>query len=154
MTGDTVLVTAAVVGSGLTAGVLFSVALSIVPAFLGMPAQRYVELHKLVGRRFDRVMPPLVVTWTLLDAGLATTANAAATRGLFACAAAAGCGVVAVSQLGNVPLNRRVKGLPPGPLPAGWVDPRPRWRGLHLIRTYLAMIALAANAGALLAHQA
>jgi hypothetical protein len=141
---------AVLVGSGLTAGVLFSVALSVVPAFAGMPAHRYVELHKLVGRRFDHVMPPMVVAWTVLDAVLAVRADSTAARVLFALAAVSGAGVSAVSQLGNVPINRRVKRTPAGALPVGWTDPRPRWRVYHLVRTYLAVAGLAINASALL----
>jgi hypothetical protein len=141
---------AVLVGSGLTAGVLFSVALSVVPAFAGMPAQRYVELHKLVGRRFDHVMPPMVLTWTVLDVALAVGADTTSARVLFGVAAVLGGGVAAVSQLGNVPINRRVKRTPAGALPTGWTDPRPRWRVFHLLRTYLAVSGLAINACALL----
>lgn len=138
------------VGSGLTAGVLFCVALSVVPAFIGMPPERYVELHKLVGRRFDRVMPAVVLSWTLLDAVLAAGGHRPAdSRVLFALAAVAGCGVMAVSQLGNVPINRRVKIMPAGAVPAGWADPRSRWRVLHLVRTYCAVLGLVVNACAL-----
>lgn len=136
-------------GSGLTAGVLYAVALSVVPAFRALPPQRYVEIHKLIGRRFDHVMPPMVLTWTALDVVLAVLTPDPAGRILFLTAAAAGCGVAAVSQLGNVPINRQVKSLPAGPVPADWDDPRARWRVLNLIRTCLAVLALVANAIAL-----
>jgi uncharacterized membrane protein len=139
---------AVLIGSGLTAGVLFSVALSVVPAFLGTSPERYVEMHKLIGRRYDHVMPPMVLTWTLLDVVLATSASSG--RLLFALAGALGGGVAAVSQLGNVPINRRVKALPAGPVPSGWHDPRAQWRSFNLIRTYLALAAFATNACALL----
>jgi uncharacterized membrane protein len=147
---DVVLGVAVLLGSGLTAGVLFSVALSVVPAFLGVPPERYIELHKLVGRRYDHVMPPMVATWTLLDVVLAAGAGTTASRALFATAAVLGCGVAGVSQLGNVPINRQVKRLPAGPVPAGWADPRSAWRTFNLVRTYLAVLALAANACGLL----
>ncbi len=137
------------VASGTVAGVLFSVALSVVPAFLALPPDRYVEVHKLIGRRFDRVMPPLVATFTLLDLVLAATTHSVAGRVLLALAAVSGGGVAAVSQLGNVPINRRVKRMPAGGVPADWPDPRARWRRLHLVRTTLALLALAANACAL-----
>jgi hypothetical protein len=150
MTAQSWLGVVVLVGSGLTAGVLFSVALGVVPAFLDVPAERYVELHKLVGRRYDHVMPPMVAVWTLLDTLLAVRADTGAARLLFAAAAGLGCGVAAVSQAGNVPINRRVKRLPAGPVPAGWADPRRRWRAYHLLRTYLAVLGLAANACALL----
>jgi uncharacterized membrane protein len=138
------------VASGVVAGVLFSVALGVVPAFLALPPDRYIEVHKLVGRRYDRVMPPLVVTCTVLDLVLAVTADGGPRRALLILAAALGAGVAAVSQLGNVPINRRVKRLPAGGPPPDWPDPRARWRALHLVRTVLALLALAANAGALM----
>ncbi len=150
MTAQAWLGVIALAGSGLTAGVLLSVALGVVPAFLDVPAEQYVALHKLVGRRYDHVMPPMVAVWTLLDALLAARAGTADGRLMFAVAALLGCGVAAVSQAGNVPINRRVKRMPAGPVPAGWADPRRRWRAYHLLRTYLAGAALAVNACAVL----
>jgi uncharacterized membrane protein len=138
------------VGSGLTAGVLFSVALSVVPAFLGVEPHRYVELHKLVGRRYDHVMPPMVALWTLSDTVLAISTGTGSVRLLFGLAAGCGACVAAVSQLGNVPINRLVKRTPSGPVPPNWPDPRPRWRVYNLVRTYLAAIALTTNACAIL----
>lgn len=136
--------------SGIVAGVLFSVALSVVPAFIGLSAERYVEVHKLIGRRYDRVMPPMVATFVVLDVVLAAAADRPVDRWPFVAAAVLGAGVAAVSQFGNVPINRRVKSVPPGPVPANWPDPRRTWRALNLIRTTLALLALAANACALL----
>ncbi|HEY1621166.1 MAG TPA: DUF1772 domain-containing protein [Streptosporangiaceae bacterium] len=139
------------VTSGTAAGVLFSVALSVVPAFQALPPDRYVELHKLIGRRYDHVMPPTVAIAVAADVVLAVIAPGAAAPVLFGCAAAAGAGVMVVSQFGNVPINRRVKRLAPGAVPDGWPDPRPRWRALHLARTSFALAALVINACAVLA---
>jgi hypothetical protein len=166
---------AVLVASGTAAGVLFSVALAVVPAFVDLPAERYVEVHKLIGRRYDRVMPPMVITYTLIDVVLAAGVGSGtgwgvgsgvgvgvgagvgaglvtgpAGRVLFGIAAALGAGVSLVSQFGNVPINRRVKRMPPGPVPAGWPDPRARWRALNLVRTTFAVLGLAVNAAALL----
>jgi hypothetical protein len=142
--GVVVLVT-----SGTAAGVLFSVALSVVPAFVALPPDRYVEMHKLVGRRYDRVMPPMVAATVAADVILATSAADVAAATLFAFAALLGVGVMVVSQFGNVPINRKVKGLAPGPMPLGWQDPRSRWRELNLIRTSFAILGLAVNACAI-----
>jgi uncharacterized membrane protein len=149
-TVDILLGVPLLVASGTVAGVLFSVALSVVPAFLDLPPDRYIEVHKLIGRRYDRVMPPLVATSVVLDAVLAATTAGATCRALFASAAVLACGVAAVSQLGNVPLNRRVKSIPAGCVPADWDDPRARWRTLNLVRTSLAVLALVASSSALL----
>jgi uncharacterized membrane protein len=139
---------AVLVLSGVTAGVLFCVALSVVPAFLALPPERYVETHKAIGRNFDRVMPPIVIGSALLDAVLAAAGNTPG-RWLFAAAAAMLLGVSVVSQLGNVPINRRVKRLAPGRLPADWRDPRRRWHDWHLLRTVFALVALVLNAVAI-----
>jgi hypothetical protein len=135
---------------GTAAGVLFSVALSVVPAFGALAPDRYVELHKLIGRRYDRVMPPMVATAVAADVILAVSAGSAVTRVLFAFAVLLGAGVMGVSQFGNVPINRRVKSLAPGTPPAGWKDPRSQWRALNLTRTSFAVLGLAVNACALL----
>jgi len=142
-----------VLTSGTAAGVLFSVALSVVPAFLALAPDRYVEMHKLVGRRYDRVMPPTVAIAVAADVILAVASSGPAVRILFACAALLGGGVMAVSQFGNVPINRQVKSMAPGAVPPGWRDPRPRWRALNLTRTSFALLALTANACALAASR-
>lgn len=135
---------------GIAAGVLFSVSLSVVPAFVALAPDGYVELHKLIGRRYDRVMPPMVATAAAADVVLVISASSAVSRVMFAVAVLLGAGVIGVSQFGNVPINRQVKKLAPGPLPPGWQDPRSRWRALNLTRTWLAVLGLAVNAGALL----
>ncbi|MEU5210199.1 DUF1772 domain-containing protein [Streptomyces sp. NPDC020742] len=135
---------AVLVGCGVVAGVLFAVALSVVPAFLAMPPADYVRVHQLVGRHFDKVMPPLVLCSVAADIALAVPASGA--RGLYLTGALLLAGVSVVSQFGNVPINRRVKALTPTRLPADWQDLRPRWRTLHLLRTALALLAALANA--------
>jgi uncharacterized membrane protein len=146
---DIVLGVVVMVTSGIAAGVLFSVSLSVVPAFFALAPDRYVEMHKLVGRRYDKAMPPIVMTALAADVALAAVTGDAVARSLFAVAALLGAGVVMVSQFGNVPINRQVKSLAPGDVPAAWRDPRSRWRALNLIRTSFAMLGLAVSASAL-----
>lgn len=141
----------ALLGGGVTAGVLFCVALSIVPAFRALPPDRYVELHRLIGRRYDPVMPVTVLSTTLLDLVLAAVAELPLQRLLFAVGAVLTLGVSAVSHLANVPINRVVKGIGPGGPPADWRDPRRRWRNWNLLRTGLALAALLVSATALAA---
>ncbi|MQY11641.1 hypothetical protein SRB5_17600 [Streptomyces sp. RB5] len=137
---------AALLGSGVTAGVLFAVALSVLPALFAMPAGTYVYAHKLLGRNWDPTMPAVVLGSCALSTALAVVAGGAA-RALFAAAAALLLGVSAVSHLCNVPINRRVKAVTdPDTLPADWSDPRPLWRRWHLLRTGLAIAALVVNA--------
>lgn len=143
------LAAAAAFGSGITAGLLFCVAFTVVPVFARMPASDYLELHRDLGRNVDRVMPAVVLGSTLLDVVSAVLAD----RGtvLFVAGAVSLFGVSVVSHLGNVPINRRVRGMAGGPVPAGWDDPRPRWRQLNLLRTAFSFVALALNCAVIVA---
>ncbi|QMU78185.1 DUF1772 domain-containing protein [Streptacidiphilus sp. PB12-B1b] len=138
-----VLTVAASLGSGITAGVLFAVALSVLPALFAMPTGTYIYAHKLLGRNWDPVMPVIVLSTTALDLALAFTHPGAGARWLYAGAAVVMLSVSAVSHLCNVPINRRVKAVDdPGRIPADWEDPRPLWRRWHLLRTGLSVAAL------------
>jgi uncharacterized membrane protein len=134
----------AAVGSGITAGLLFCVAFTMVPTFAGLPADEYVALHERLGRNVDTVMPAVVLTSTALDVAAAVLRSGTATA-LFAAAAACLVGVSVVSHLGNVPINRRVRSLAGAQVPPDWEDPRPRWRRLNLARTASGIAALALN---------
>jgi len=131
--------------SGILAGVLAAVALGIVPAFMGLTPQQYIPVHKLVGQYFDRVMPPLVISSTIVDAILAGVVSSTLRAAFFAVAAFALVGVSLISQLGNVPINKVVKQTDPLLIDQHWADPRPRWARWHLARTLLSLSALAAN---------
>lgn len=144
MTGDVLsggVALVALLCTGVAAGVLFAVAVSVVPALAALPPDRYVETHKLLGRNWDPTMPIIVLTATAGHLTLVAVADGAADRVLSGVAAALMLGTAAVSHLLNVPLNRAVKALDPalgvGP---GWFDPRPRWRRFHLVRTTFAVL--------------
>ncbi|MFI5593043.1 anthrone oxygenase family protein [Amycolatopsis sp. NPDC051758] len=132
-------------GSGIAAGVLFCVALSVVPAFLGMEPAQYVAAHRLIGKNYDPVMPLTVLGTVVADAVLAVVRSSVP----FGLAAVLLLGVSAVSHLANVPINRLVKSL--DTVPSTWDDPRPRWRNWNLLRTGLAIAALLVNAIAVVA---
>jgi uncharacterized membrane protein len=132
-------------GSGITAGVLFAVALSTVPALAAMTPDRYVHAHTLLGRNWDPTMPIIVLGSVVLDVVLAVLAPGGTARALVVCAAVFLFGVSVVSHLCNVPINKRVHRTDPDAIPPDWEDPRPLWRRYHLIRTAFALVALAAN---------
>ena len=136
---------AAVLGSGVVAGVLFAVALSVLPALLMMPPDRYVYTHQMLGRNWDPTMPIIVISSLLCDIVLATLVPSDPARVLFIIAAVLLLGVSVVSHFCNVPINRRITGLDPRRIPPQWQDPRPRWRGWHLLRTAFAMGAFLVN---------
>lgn len=148
MTPVDVLATAVAVSSGVVAGVLFAVALSVLPALRAMPVDRYVYAHKLIGRNWDPTMPVIVLSSVVADVVLVFTAPGG-TRPLFAVGAVLLLVVSVVSHFCNVPINRRVKSVDPDAVPASWTDPRPLWHRWHLLRTAVAVVAAAVNAVAL-----
>ena len=141
------LTVVALSGSGITAGVLLAVAISVVPALAAVSPAQYVRFHQLLGRNWDPTMPVIVLTSALTSAVLAGIADRGTSQVLFGTGAVLLVGVSGVSHLLNVPLNRQVKGLDPDtPLPGDWRDPRPQWRRWHLLRTTLALAAALVSA--------
>ncbi|MEJ3750542.1 DUF1772 domain-containing protein [Actinomycetes bacterium KLBMP 9797] len=136
---------AVIVGSGLTAGVFFAIAVSVMPTVFTLPPDRYVEIHRSLGKGYHPVMPAIVAVVLVVDVALVILSPHAATRALFAVAAACTVGVQLVSQFGNVPINKRIAVVDAAAIPAGWTDPRPAWRFWHNIRTVFAVAALAAG---------
>ncbi|WP_256334933.1 DUF1772 domain-containing protein [Lentzea albidocapillata] len=136
----------ALVGTGVVAGVMFAVAISVVPALLRMTPEVYVQTHKLLGRHYDRVMPFVVVGSAVAELLLVLDSGTTWRRAWFIAGAVLMLGVAVVSQTGNVPINRRVKALPAGDVPDDWDDPRGAWRHWHRLRTGFALCALAVTA--------
>ncbi|MFG2956446.1 DUF1772 domain-containing protein [Streptomyces sp. NPDC048291] len=134
-------------GTGLVAGVLFAVAVSVMPALIALPPDRYVITHKLLGRHYDRIMPFIVTGSVVIDTVLAFRGSGTG-RVLFAAAAVCMAGVAVVSQTRNVPINKRVKRTRPEDLGPDWEDPRIRWRDWHLVRTCCAVAGCALTAAA------
>ena len=128
---------------GITAGVFVAVAVSVVPALAAMPATRYVEMHRLLGRGYHPLMPIVVSAAILAEVTLAVLAAGGSARAVHL--AALGCllGVQVVSHLRMEPVNVRVRALAPGSVPSGWTDPRRLWRSWHRVRTALAVAAFA-----------
>ncbi|MDQ0762613.1 anthrone oxygenase family protein [Streptomyces canus] len=136
---------------GVVAGVFVSVALSAVPAFSALPPDRYVEVHRLLGRGYHPAMPVIVNVATGLDLVLALLSTSAARSALFVTGLVLLIGTQCVSHLRNVPINRTLAALDVTRLPDNWEDPRTRWRGWHYLRTALALCAVTVNAVALVA---
>ncbi|MFA1548297.1 DUF1772 domain-containing protein [Actinomadura chokoriensis] len=146
---DNALGVVALSGSGITAGVLFAVAVSVVPTLRAVSPPLYVRIHQLLGRNWDPTMPVIVLTSAVTSLVLGLIADSGAARVLFLTGAVLLVAVSGVSHLLNVPLNRQVKGLDPdAPLPEDWRDPRAEWRRWHLLRTALAIAAVLVNATA------
>ncbi|GAA4561731.1 DUF1772 domain-containing protein [Micromonospora coerulea] len=138
----------ALVASGITAGVLFAVAVSVLPTLFALPAGTYIRVHRLLGKGYHPVMPIVVNVGMVADFLLVPVALDA-DHGSWLLFLVAGLLLAAsqfVSHLGNVPINRQVKRVDPDAVPADWWDPRPKWQALHRTRTSLAVGALVLNA--------
>ena len=138
------LETIALLGTGITAGVFFAVAVSVVPTLAALTPSAYVRVHQLLGKGYHPWMP-LIVTAALLSDIAAAVLTPGPPRWLLLFAAVMLAGVQVVSQFRNVPINRVVGRLIASDLPADWSDPRASWRAWHLLRTAFAVVAFAAT---------
>lgn len=138
----------ALIGNAVTAGIMLSTVIGIVPMMLAVPYGRYVEMIQFLWPRYDPFMPIVHALTCVLNVVLAVVAPSAAQRTLFGAAAVTLAVVMAISVIKNVPVNRYVMSLDPQHRPEDWAqrDPRRRWRNWNLARTSLALAALAANA--------
>lgn len=143
-----VLSAAVLLEIGIAAGVLFGVALAIVPGFATLSPSTYVRIHQLFDPHYEPTMPALVISAAGLNVVLAFLVEGTGDRVLHAAAAVLLFGVVAISQFAAIPLLRMVRGVDPDDLPADWCDPRRAWRAWHRLRTVFAVLALVAVAAA------
>lgn len=132
---------AVVLLAGLVAGVFFDVALAMLPAFIAMPADRFVEANNMIGKGYHPTMPIVCSAAVLLNLWLVFLASTP-TRYLFLAATVLVLGTQFISEFGNMRINRRLLKQDPENLPADWQDPRAVWRAFHLLRTALALLAL------------
>jgi uncharacterized membrane protein len=132
----------AVAAGGTIAGTFFAVEVSVFPALTTMPAEQYVRTQLLLGKGYHPVMPILVSSVLVADAALCVLAPSAGVRALYAVALVLFAGVPAISQFGNLPLNKAIVAADAGGIPGDWTDPRPAWRAWHRVRLVLAFAVL------------
>jgi uncharacterized membrane protein len=137
----------AAVLNGVAAGIMLSTVVGIVPMMLAQPYGSYVRTVRFLWPRYDPLMPILNGSALVLAAFSAATAGDVPARPALALAAALLAGVLAISVIKNVPVNRFVSRLDPARPPADWaqLDPRPRWQRWNLVRTALATLAFVTN---------
>jgi uncharacterized membrane protein len=143
-----VLTVAVILCSGLIAGVFFDVALAMLPAFFAMPAGQFIDTNNRLGKGYHPTMPILCSATVLANLWLALL-TAPPYRQLYLTATLLLFGTQFVSEFGNMRINRRLLKTDHTDLPADWSDPRRRWGGFHLLRTALAICAVALNGTAL-----
>lgn len=146
----TIVLAAALAVTGTVAGVVLGAAISVEPLLGTLPPEGYVRAKRFLVPRMDPLMPIAVGCCGLLD--LAGVILAGGYARSFAGVALAGTvALMGVSQIANAPINRHMLRLDPDDLPPDWTDPRPRWLRWHRLRTALALLAVVADAAALVA---
>ncbi|HEX9337036.1 MAG TPA: DUF1772 domain-containing protein [Pseudonocardiaceae bacterium] len=130
--------------SGVIAGVFFDVALAMLPAFMVMTPGRFIYTNNTIGKGYHPTMPIVCTTTVVADLSLVFISDGSH-RYLFLIATLLVAGTMVVSEFGNMRINRILLKIDPENVPPGWHDPRSRWRAYHLLRTALAVIAVAVN---------
>jgi hypothetical protein len=143
-----VLLPIALLAGGLAAGVLVGTVLGGVPLFRSLPADRYVEVHQFLARRYEPFQPICLAVTFLADAALAVAVTAPVPRLLVGMAVVLTGAAMTISLTRNVPLKRWVLSLDPRALPSDWHehDPRRTWATWNLARTALVVAVLGLNA--------
>ncbi|ATB29576.1 DUF1772 domain-containing protein [Melittangium boletus] len=133
-------------------GGLVMVAAAVVPAFRTVPAQVYIWMHQVLDRYIERYMPFTAGFTILTGLGLAFLQPGTWPRVLVLAGVLFTATVSAISQFGNVPLNKRVHAWnPEAPPPPGEIARLlASWRRLHLVRTGSSILALLSFVGATL----
>jgi uncharacterized membrane protein len=132
-----------VTACGVLAGVLFCVAMAVVPVLGTFPPDRYIQAHVLLDRRFDPLMPRLNKAALAMCAVLVVFSHGYPDKLAFLFAGLCVVGVAVVSELFNVRMNREVGTWDPSRPPAGWHLLRARWAAANRARTVLAIVGFA-----------
>ncbi|MFC9931176.1 DUF1772 domain-containing protein [Streptomyces sp. NPDC127190] len=137
--------------NGLGAGVLLGTQLGGWPLLATLPPDRYVHAHAFFATRYDPAMPIFLLGTVVGDLALAAGGPQPTARLLYLAGAVLAAATVTISLVKNVPINRWIQGVDPGRLPENFaeVDPRPVWGPWNRRRSALAVLAFAANCGAL-----
>jgi hypothetical protein len=141
--GTQLLAGAFIVLSGLLAGTLFMVEIAVVPAFGALPGERWVQVHRLLDRRFDPLMPRINKVALVICAAVVVLADDLPAQVAFAAGGLGIVGVAVVSEAYNVRLNRHVERWDARALPPDWPELRARWASANRARTLFAVLGFA-----------
>ena len=131
--------------TGLLAGTLFTVHVAIVPVLGALPGERWIQVHSLLDRRFDPMMPRINKVSLVICAVLVVLADDVGAKLLFGVGGACVIGVAVVSEAWNVRMNHRIVKWNPAALPQEWLTMRLRWANANLVRTLLAVAGFAST---------
>jgi len=135
---------AGVAMTGLLAGNELSTLIGSHPALRSLPLAVEIEAERALTARLGRIMP-FYMSGTLTAAVMAAVDRRGAAGFGRASTAAGATGVaLAITLLGNVPLNARTVSYPSDGSAADWAALRDRWERLHIARVLLNLTAFGA----------
>lgn len=134
--------------SGLLAGNELGTLIGLHPALRALRLDHQIEAEQALTGRLAKIMP-IYTTATLIAVGAAAV-DRVGRRGVAPTlgAGAAISAMLAVTGLGNIPLNKATMSYPVDGDAAGWAAIRRRWERLHLVRVQLDLGAFACLAAA------
>ena len=144
---------AGVTMTGLLAGNELGTLIGFHPALRALPLRSQIEAEQALTARLGRIMP-FYMTGTVI-AAVAAAVDRRGGQGARLAGAAAGASVLtlAITLLGNVPLNERTVDYPAHGGAVGWAAIRRRWERLHAARAALDVASFTALTTAALADQ-
>ena len=120
--------------------------LVIHPSLNSLSFEADLEAEQALSRNFGRIMPVVMVATIASTVVVASLVSDRSSAPFWLAVAAAGCFVLmlAITLVGNVPINDRVLELTPQTPVQDWRALRRRWDWLHSIRVALDVAALSA----------
>jgi uncharacterized membrane protein len=137
--------------SGVQLGTLWIMKLSILPMLNALPYSRYVDTCQLIDMH---IFHPIAL-WNgmigaIIGVVLAARAPDAAVTALYVAGSLGMVAVGAASEGVNRPIWRQIEKWSPQQTADRWAEKRYRWHVAHQVRTYAAIVAVAAYGAAML----
>jgi uncharacterized membrane protein len=139
------LVVVALLLTGLVAGILTAGLLAVHPALRTLPVGSYISVKQAFDQNYPRIMVPLQLTSLAVSIVVTVAAAVGGHSGTasFAGLAAASIAVnIAVTVLGDLPINVAMASWQPETPPEDWQRYRARWDLFNRIRTTAAVVSL------------
>ena len=113
------------------------------PALHELPPSAHMQAEQAVTRRFGAIMPAVMVSAILSHVPVLLLSRRRATGFPFTLTSlACYAGMLGITLLGNVPINKQTLAWSPQAPTADWLALRARWERFHTIRTILTIVGL------------
>ena len=138
--------------TGLLAGNELGTLIGSHPALRALPLPAEIQTEQVLTTHLGKVMPPYMVG--TMAAAVAAAVDRRGTPGFPLAVSGAGATVLmlAITLIGNLPLNARTVRYPADGDAPGWVAIRRRWERLHTVRVVLDLAAFGAMIAAALSE--